>query len=61
MVFTLPWQEARAAGGQLRGQWAWQRAYHLIGEHIRTGDDSLLSEVRDLESKYGLAVPYLRQ
>jgi uncharacterized protein YegL len=61
MVFTLPWEQAGAAGPDLRSQWAWQRAYHLVGEHIRTGEPSVLEEVQALERQYGLAVPYRRR
>ncbi len=59
MVFTLPWETAAAGGGDIRGQWAWQKVYHLIGEHIRTRDASVLDKVRALAAQYGLAVPYL--
>jgi uncharacterized protein YegL len=58
MVFTLPWEEADTASPDLRSQWAWQRALFLVGEHIRTGEPGLLSQVRAMEQTYGLSVPY---
>jgi hypothetical protein len=58
MVFRLSWDEAHAAGEQLRTAWAWHKAYHLIGEHIRTRDDTVMDQIRAVEARYGLAVPY---
>lgn len=58
MVFSLPWQDAVAGGEDLRNGWAWQKAYHLIGEHIRTGKPAVMKELEDIAQTYGLAVPY---
>jgi hypothetical protein len=58
MVFPLRLSQARGGGADLRTRWAWHRVYHLISEHTRTGDENLIREIRQVASRYGLAVPY---
>lgn len=58
LVFPLDFNKARAGGEDIRTRWAWHRIYHLISEHTRTGDESIVREIRDLAARYGLAVPY---
>jgi uncharacterized protein YegL len=58
MVFPLRWEQAQEGGEGLRAQWAWQKVYHLIGEHIRTGDAAAMAEIQSLETRYGFVVPY---
>lgn len=58
MVFELRWNEARPGSGEIARQWAWQKMYHLIGEHIRTADPSLVRAMNALAGRHGLSVPY---
>ena len=58
LVFPLDLSAARSADQDLRQRWAWHRVYHLIGEHTRTGDESLVQTIRATAARYGLVVPY---
>ncbi len=58
LVFPLDLKNARPGGEDVRTRWAWHRVYHLISEHTRTGDESLVRAIRDLASRFGLPVPY---
>ena len=60
VLLRMPVAESKpAAGGDnLRLQWARQRMYDLIGEYARTGDKSLLSEMRDLSLRLRIPIPY---
>lgn len=58
MVFPLAWGDAQPTQEDLRQAWAWQKAYFLVGEHVRTRDPSLMNEIRLLEMQYGFLIPY---
>lgn len=60
MVFRVNFDRGRPGPGDIRREWAWQKTYHLIGEHIRTGDDRLLARIRDVAGQYDLQVLYAR-
>lgn len=51
---------ARVASGDhdIRTQWAWQKVYHLIGEHTRTRDPRLIREISETARAYSIDVPY---
>lgn len=58
LVFPLDLAKATEGGPDIRQRWAWHRIYHLIGEHTRTGDASLVGTIRAISAQYGLVVPY---
>lgn len=58
MVFMLDFDEAEAGDAAIRTEWAWQKVYHLIGEHIRSDNDTVLTQIRDMANRYGLSVSY---
>lgn len=58
LLFPLRLHECPPGGPDIRQRWAWHRVYHLISEHTRTGDERLVSLIRDLAARYGLVVPY---
>lgn len=58
MVFDLDLSKAKAGAADIRTQWAWQRAYFLIGEHNRTKQPGILTELRALGKAYGIKIPY---
>lgn len=61
MVFDLDLSKAKAGDKEIRTSWAWQKAYFLIGEHNRTKQPSLLSDLRALGKAYGITIPYQRE
>ena len=58
MVFRIEWSKARAAGESLRTKWRWQKLNWMVGEHIRTRDPSLVSEIQKLAASLGPDLPY---
>lgn len=58
MVFTLLFPEAETGDTHIRREWAWQKVYHLIGEHIQTRNPETLTRIRQLADNYGLDVLY---
>ena len=58
MIFDLDWDEATQGDSFIQTQWVWHRIYYLIGEHIRTDDPNVMTEIRALADEYGLPVPY---
>ncbi len=58
MLFRLDFDEAAAGDAGIRTEWAWQRMYHLVGEHIRTRDPAVLREIRRIGATYNLPVLY---
>ncbi len=58
MVFRLNFDSARVGDDTVRTEWAWQKVYDLVGEHIRTGDPSMLREIRRTASVYNVRVLY---
>ena len=61
MVFNIDLADAKSGGKELRENWAWQRIYHLIGEHTRTGDPEVVREIHRTAREYSIRVPYSRQ
>jgi hypothetical protein len=58
MVFDVPLTRVPQGDKVIRTRWAWQKAYHLIGEHTRTRDPRLLDELRHLAKTYEIEIPY---
>ncbi len=58
MLFRLDFDQAAAGNAVIRTEWAWQRVYYLVGEHIRTRDPTVLREIRRMAGAYGLRVLY---
>ena len=58
MVFRLDFEDAPFGDAAIRTEWAWQKVYHLVGEHIRTRDPAVLREIRRMASAYNLRVLY---
>lgn len=58
MVFDLDLTKAFGGAADIRSQWAWQRAYFLIGEHNRTKQPGILTELKTLGKTYDIRIPY---
>jgi Ca-activated chloride channel family protein len=58
MVFDLDLAKALGGEADIRTQWAWQRAYFLIGEHNRMKQPGVLTELKTLGKTYGITIPY---
>ena len=58
MVFDIDPAKAMKGEPDIRTQWAWQRAYFLIGEHNRTKQPGILTELRQLGKSFGIKIPY---
>ncbi|MEI6788088.1 MAG: VWA domain-containing protein [bacterium] len=58
MVFDLDLAKALGGEADIRTQWAWQRAYFLIGEHNRMKQPGVLTELKALGKTYGIKIPY---
>lgn len=58
MVFDLDLAKAVGASAEIRTQWAWQRAYFLIGEHNRIKQPGILTELKALGKAYNIKIPY---
>ena len=58
MVFKLDWSQSKGGNEAMRKEWAWQKLYYLIGEHIKTGSPDILNEIFEIEARYDLRVPY---
>ena len=58
MVFELDPSKSREGGADVRTNWAWQRAYYLIGEHNRTRQPGILTELKALGKTFKIRIPY---
>ncbi|MBP7829748.1 MAG: VWA domain-containing protein [Kiritimatiellae bacterium] len=58
LVFEWDWTQVQPGDESLRTTWAWQRIYHLIGEHVREPSQETLNAIHALANRYGLIVPY---
>lgn len=58
MVFDIDPAQAFKGTPDIRTQWAWQRAYFLIGEHNRTKQPGVLTELKALGKTFGIRIPY---
>ena len=58
MVFDIDPAKAMSGAADIRTSWAWQRAYYLIGEHNRTKQPGILTELKTLGRSFGIKIPY---
>ncbi len=58
MVFDLDLEKALKGDADIRTNWAWQRAYYLIGEHNRTKQPGILTELSRLGKAFNIKIPY---
>lgn len=58
MVFDIDLSQAAEGDKAIRMDWAWQKAYALIGEHSRTRKVDVMGELRQLRKDYGIRIPY---
>ena len=58
MVFDIDLAKAQGGSSDIRTQWAWQRAYFLIGEHNRMKQPGILTELKALGKTYNIKIPY---
>ncbi len=58
MVFDLDLSKAMDGDKGIRTEWAWQKAYSLIGEHTKTRKDGVMAELKQLRKDYGIKIPY---
>ena len=58
IVFSLDFAEAAPGGEGIRREWVMQKIYRLINDHILTGRDDTLREIRDLSLKHNVPLLY---
>ncbi len=59
MLFDVPLAEGTGTGDKtLRGEWAKQKVYHLIGQYARRQDPDTLREIRETAREYKVNVPH---
>ena len=58
MVFDIDPAKGFSGTPDIRTQWAWQRAYFLIGEHNRTKQPGILTELKTLGKTFDIKIPY---
>ncbi len=59
MVFDLDLTKAPSGPPEVRTDWAWQKAYDLIGRHTQTRAPDTARALRELQRGYDIHVPYL--
>ena len=58
IVFSLDFADAEPGGEGIRREWVMQKIYRLINDHILTGRDDTLREIRDLSLKHNVPLLY---
>ncbi|HMO04291.1 MAG TPA: VWA domain-containing protein [Kiritimatiellia bacterium] len=58
MVFDLDRSQMNPAGTAVRQQWAWQKAYHMIGDYLGDPTEARMASIHEFVARYGLLVPY---
>lgn len=61
MVFDIDLAGGLPGDKDIQTEWAWQKAYHLIGEHNRTRNPATLAELKQIGKTYGIKIPYRRE
>jgi hypothetical protein len=61
MVFDLDLEKAMTGDAGVRTSWAWQRAYYLIGEHTRTKQPGIITELGRLGKTFNIKIPYMTE
>lgn len=58
MVFDIDLAKAVTVDAGVKTSWAWQRAYYLIGEHTRTKQPGIITELGRLGKTFNIKIPY---
>lgn len=58
IVFSLDFADAEPGGEGIRREWVMQKIYRLINDHILTGRDDTLREIRALSLKHNVPLLY---
>jgi len=58
MVFALDLSEAEDGGEGLRREWVAQKIYKLINDHMVSGREDTVQEIRDLSIRHNVPLPY---
>ena len=58
MVFALDLSEAEDGGEGLRREWVAQKIYKLINDHMASGRDETVQEIRSLSTRHNVPLPY---
>jgi len=59
MVFRADLRRAESKGAEIAREWAFQKAYAIIGQISRDGElPELLARLRELKAKYGVSTSY---
>ncbi len=61
MVFELDLEKGLPSDAGVRTRWAWQRAYYLIGEHTRTRQPGIISELGRMGKVFDIKIPYMQE
>lgn len=61
MLFKVDLNTAKSWKAEVRTLWAWQKVYHLIGEHTRTRSPMTIAELKQIGKAYSLKIPYLNE
>jgi len=61
MVFDLDLATALTGDEGVKNSWAWQRAYYLIGEHTRTKQPGIITELGRLGKAFNIKIPYMSE
>lgn len=61
MVFDIDLSRAKEGDKEIATNWAWQKVYHLIGEHNRTRSPETLDEIKRIGKTFGIRIPYRRE
>ncbi len=58
MVFALDLADAEDGGEGLRREWVAQKIYKLINDHMASGREETVQEIRDLSIRHNVPLPY---
>ena len=58
MVFALDLSAAQDGGEGIRREWVAQKIYKLINDHLASGRDDTLREIRELSIRHNVPLPY---
>ena len=58
LIYKLIYEDANRAGRDLAKSWAAQKIFHLIGKLTDKKDPGVVSEIRSLQQKFEVYVPY---
>jgi len=58
MVFALDLTEAEDGGEGLRREWVAQKIYKLINDHMASGRDETVQEIRELSRRHNVPLPF---